>query len=763
MATIATIKTLSGVGVLADKTAKEVIPLFRQFNLLYGFNGSGKSTLSRLLACLETGTHHGNLPTGCSFEIALDGGAMFKAPNALGGLESHVRVFNEDFITRNLEWKEGRASSIFYISEEQSDLAAELSAAQHTLADKERSRDADNQIADEREKTLKNYRTERAKLVAASLHLGNRRYEARQLEKDYETLPYDKGARLEAEALAALVDVARLTAPPPALNAIAIKVDAIRKTVEGARHFAELSIGTMVLDEMESHPAMVPWLKTGHDYHSANDLENCLLCGNTISDARKQKLAQALDDRLSKLLGELKDAGAKASTLLIEIRSASDTWPKTAELELQLAQRYAAAHHNTDSLLNDFVPVIEEACRILSARIEQPTTPITHNLPSPDQIATQSEALKEAIAVQIAVISEHNEASADFAKRQDDAREAIKKHYLAEGHGTYTALKTSLAEANGRVSSFEEEIRVMEDDIAELSAKVRTHGPAADQITKLVRAYLGHGELTIFAVDGGYELRRHNKIVKGPPSEGEKTAIALCYFISSLEADGQSLKDLILVIDDPISSLDTKAMNYACSLIRSRLTGAAQLFILTHNQHCMNEFKKAWRNQAKAAPPTAALLFLDVSIPEGTGARSARIVELPSQLRAYDSEYHFLCHKMLQFEAAGGQYSEYWFMMPNVIRRVLDVFLAFKVPGSHPLQQKLEALTKKCPDIDDVRIKALDRLIQVESHSDSLDDLVSHSSMTIEETRDANAALLELMAASDPDHIKAIRKQCKDA
>ena len=316
---------------------------------------------------------------------------------------------------------------------------------------------------------------------------------------------------------------------------------------------------------------------------------------------------------------------------------------------------------------------------------------------------------------------------------------------------------------NSRVSSFDEEIRTLEGDITELSAKVRTHGPAADQITKLVRAYLGHGELTIFAVDGGYELRRHNKIVKGPPSEGEKTTIALCYFISSLEADGQSLKDLILVIDDPISSLDTKAMNYACSLIRSRLTGAAQLFILTHNQHCMNEFKKAWRNQAKADPPSAALLFLDVSMLEGTGVRSARIVELPSQLRAYDSEYHFLCHKMLQFEATGGQYSEYWFMMPNVIRRVLDVFLAFKVPGSHPLQQKLEALTKKCPDIDDVRIKALDRLIQVESHSDSLDDLVSHSSMTIEETRDANAALLELMAASDADHTKAIRKQCKDA
>lgn len=477
MAAIATIKTLSGVGVLADKAARDDIPPFRQFNLVYGFNGSGKSTLSRLFACLEEGKHHGNLPSGCSFEIALDGGATFKAPNALGGLESHVRVFNEDFIARNLEWKEGRASSIFYISEEQSDLAAELNAAQQTLADKERSRDADKKIADEREKALKNYRTERAKLVAASLHLGNRRYEARQLEKDYETLSYDKDARLEAEALTALVDVARLTAPPPALNAISIEVDAIRKTVEGARHFAELSIGTVVLDEMENHPAMVPWLKTGHDFHSANDLKNCLLCGNTISDARKQKLAQALDDRLSKLLGELKDAGEKASTLLTEIRSASGAWPKTAELELQLAERYATARHDTDSFLYDFVPFIEEACRILSARVEQPTTPITHDLPSPNQIAARSEALKEAIAVQNAVISEHNEASVDFAKRQDDAREAIKKHYLAEGHENYAALKNSLKEANGRVSSLEEEIRTLEGDITALSAKVRTHGP----------------------------------------------------------------------------------------------------------------------------------------------------------------------------------------------------------------------------------------------------------------------------------------------
>ncbi|SDI56023.1 AAA family ATPase [Salipiger marinus] len=763
MATISTIKTLSGVGILADKTSKDAIPSFQKFNLVYGFNGTGKSTLSRVFSCLEEGKHHDALPPDCSFEIALDDGVTYKAPSRLEGLEGRVCVFNDDFVERNLRWREGRASSIFYISKEQSDLAAKLRMNQQVLTEKERSRDADQKIADEREKSLKSYRTERAKLIASSLHLGNRRYEARQLEKDYETLLYSKGAKLEADALNSLVDVVRLTAPPPALKTIYIDIEGIYDTVRVARHLAELSIGTVVLEEMVNHPAMVPWLKDGHDYHSENDLDTCLYCGNPITDARKHTLAEALDDQLSKLMKDLKFEEVKASELLFEIKAASEAWPKSTELDLQLAERYASAYRDTNSALHYFIPIIEEARRVLTTRAEQPTSTLPNKLPSLQETEERAELLKEMINRQNAIIIKHNEAFNNFTERQNNARDAIKKHYLADGQDNYDALNKSLAIASERVKSIQKEIDNLESDIAELSAKVRTHGPAADQITKLVRAYLGHGELTIYAADEGYELRRHGKIVKGAPSEGEKTAIALCYFLSSLEADDRSINDLIVVIDDPISSLDTKAMNYACSLILSRLEGAAQLFLLTHNQHCMNEFKKAWRKQAEAEPPTAALLFLDAFIPEGSQVRSARITHLPSQLCAYDSEYHFLCHKMLQFELAVESYSEYWFMMPNVIRRVLDVFLAFKVPGSHPLQQKLKALTKKYPAIDDVRIKALERLIQVESHSDSLDDLISHSSMTIEETRDANAALLELMATSDADHTKAIRRQCKAA
>ena len=102
-------------------------------------------------------------------------------------------------------------------------------------------------------------------------------------------------------------------------------------------------------------------------------------------------------------------------------------------------------------------------------------------------------------------------------------------------------------------------------------------------------------------------------------------------------------------------------------------------------------------------------------------------------------------------------------MMPNVKRRVLEVFLAFKVPGSSPIKDKLARLCKEHPEIDATRITALERLSQVESHSDNLDDLIGHSSMTIEEARDANAALLALMNVADKNHTIAIRKQCKAA
>lgn len=766
MTIIRKIKTLRGAGILADKVAKEQAPDFLRFNLVYGFNGSGKSTLSRVFACLEAGKHHESLPEECRFEIEMDDGTSYSAPKKLTGLETRVCVFNADFIERNLQWRSGRANSIFYISHEQAEFAAELKTARGLVAPGLADMEAQRKLVTATERALKSYRTERAKVVSGALHLGNRRYEAGQLQADYEKLPHGPESVLVKNALEALIDVARLSAPPPTLEAIEIDVPAIQELIESARYFAEISIGQVVLEELEKHPSMVTWMKEGHDYHASNGLETCLLCGNDLIQARKEKLAAALDDKIATLLANLEAARAQAARLLETTIGQPGRWPKSRELDLPLQADYAVALKAIAKNLEDVQTHIKEAGRVIAGRLAQPTNVVPHKLPTTASLKEAGESLVATVAKANLLIDQHNTATSDFTKRQDDARIAIRKHYLAEGSANYSALRADYDNSEAAAKKIDQDNAELDKKIRDLNAKVKSHGPAAQQITKLIHAYLGHGELTIVPAAEGYELHRHGKLVKGQPSEGEKTAIALCYFLSTLEAEGRLVKDLIVVIDDPISSLDTKAMNYACALLRNRLGEAAQVFVLTHNQHCMNEFKKAWRNWSKAEegkPAKATLLFMDVRMPAATGPRTTTIIEMPAQLRGYDSEYHFLCHKMLQFEAAGGGYSEYWFMMPNVIRRVLEIFLAFKVPGSHPLSQKLESLAKKLPDFDKNRIVALERLTQVESHSDSLEDLIAHSSMTVEETRDANAAMLALMLAADDDHAKAIRSQCKAA
>ena len=65
--------------------------------------------------------------------------------------------------------------------------------------------------------------------------------------------------------------------------------------------------------------------------------------------------------------------------------------------------------------------------------------------------------------------------------------------------------------------------------------------------------------------------------------------------------------------------------------------------------------------------------------------------------------------------------------------------------------------------IDPHRLGAIERLSQVESRSDNLDDLIAQSSTTFEENRDAALALIHLFERVDADHLKDLRTRCKPA
>jgi len=760
---IENIRSLKDAGILAERTPQSSSLTFRRHNLIYGFNGSGKSTLSRLFASLQAGTRDSKLPPECAFEFALSDGTTYACPDRLLGLEHRLLVFNADFIERNLQWGTGRANPIFYIGQKQAERAAELAKLERQIAPSEQRRALAATAVKTAERDLGAFKRERARAVAGALALQGRRYEAPQFMADLEKHRSDPGSELSEQELQAQAATCHREDPLPRLSELP-SMGSIGGFVLEARTISGQTPGQLALEDVRAHPTMLLWLREGFTYHTAQHLKNCLFCSGPFPASRERQLATVLDNRLERFLTDIEATTRKGQALL---QSLGTLRSGLASLRFPKELRHAA--EEPIELLSTVIAQcerhVQSSLSILANKKANPTeTQYASELPPDAEARTIDTSLLQLIETLNARIRDNNTISDQFAEHQARAQLAVRRHYAAASSAEYLSLFECLKSAENEASDADTSLSKLAQDVQRLRSEVREHGPAAETINKLIASYLGHRELTVCAVEDGYEIHRHGRLVNGAPSEGEKTAIALCYFISTLESDGRSTKDLIVVLDDTISSLDSKALNFACALVKGRLGGTAQLFVLTHNLQCMNEFKKYWRNEYKPSDstkePGAMFLFMDVAMPAGRATRTARIIEMSKLLREYDSEYHFLFHHVVRFDASKDPEYEYAYMMPHVLRRVLDVFLAFRYPGSSGFTSKIEQLCTDHPELDRDRLMALDRLVQGESHSDNLDDLISFSPMTIEETRAASHALLEMMEEVDPAHLKQLRKLC---
>lgn len=764
---IANLKALNCAGILANRSARDASLNLRKYNLIYGFNGSGKSTLSRVLASLELGPVAAKIPEGATFQIAFESGQIATSGEEFDAFSKHVVVFNNDYIDRNLRWAEGLVSPVFFIGSKQADASRELEKREAERGAWLKKKDQLGELHRTKEKSFGTFKRERAKLIASSLHLANRRYEAPALMQDFQTWRDESLMSLSADELKAAQETCRAETPMPELSPLTVDIERVGSAYNFVRGLCEQSISMIALEELQRHPDMLMWLKQGLEYHVANDLDECLFCGNRLTSDRRSTLDAALDEEVDKFIGQLTQSKARLAQLITDLEATRDTLHRRAEYVGELQEQASTSRTNYVEALALLTSMLRSLERTLDQKIASPAQPSeTSALDSEKAVKAASEELIMAVESYNHLVERHNAIRAEFAQHKSAAEVSVRKHFIADAIEEIRGHETEVAHARKNYEETVNKIVELDVDIAAFQTQIREHGPVANVINALIEAYLGHGELKIHPIDEGYELLRHSRPIEGTPSEGEKTAIAISYFLSSIESDGKNLKDMIVVVDDPVSSLDTKALNYACALIRSRLATASQVIILTHNLQCMNEFKKAWKNRARprdGRDPTATFLYLDVQKEGPDGERQSHFMEMSRLLREYDSEYHFLFKHVIDFALSEADYHDHSYMMPNVLRRVLDVFLAFKCPGSSGLPGQLDQLCSDHKDLDRTRLTGLERLAQVESHSDNLDDLLSFSSMTIEETKGAASLLLEVIETVDPNHLKSVKRLCRDS
>lgn len=313
----------------------------------------------------------------------------------------------------------------------------------------------------------------------------------------------------------------------------------------------------------------------------------------------------------------------------------------------------------------------------------------------------------------------------------------------------YTRLWDAIATVEKSRTAALQKIDRAEADITALEAKIRSQHSAAAALTSDLAGYLGRRELVFESHETGYTITRD-----GAPamylSEGERTAIAFLYFLRSLADTSFNLKNGIVVIDDPVSSLDANSIYCAFGYMKAHIKTAAQIFVLTHD-FTFFRLVKNWFYYAGERGKKDRYYMLQ---PTFVGAqRGATLADLDPLLSEYESEYHYLFKRVCQeAEAPAGQALESCYPMPNIARRLLESFLAFRCPEPGDLHTKMAMI-----QFNEAKSARILRFVDVHSHHDQMPQ-TGHDPSILLETRDVMNDLLAFLGEADRSHFDAMRK-----
>lgn len=150
--------------------------------------------------------------------------------------------------------------------------------------------------------------------------------------------------------------------------------------------------------------------------------------------------------------------------------------------------------------------------------------------------------------------------------------------------------------------------------------------------------------------------------LKNSLSEGEKTALAFAYFLSKVSIEVQKPNETIIMIDDPISSLDDNRIYNTAFIIYDIFKNYKQVFILSHNFLFLKYMFPQFKNEKKS--------YL---------ISHSKIEQLPNSIQNFQTPYYYMIESILNFVGENEKnYEEARKFLPNYIRRVLETFFSFK-------------------------------------------------------------------------------------
>jgi wobble nucleotide-excising tRNase len=732
---------------------------FARVNVIYGWNGSGKTSLSTLFEHVAARTPITDGEVTFEFASGSVTGDRLNAANV-----PDMRVFNQRFVERTIGAINKGVGHIYYLGEASIEKQEQVERRREDLS-KAREEAEKVRLADvAARKAVEQFATDRAREIKelllgspAHANFNRTRFEQSLGSMDATSaagarLTDDERERLQRERR----EQARLAVP-----AVTLDEPHLSALTERAATALARTVLSETLDELVQAPAVAAWVERGLPLHAGdNHTSACRFCGGTFTEERRRALEGHFNDAFKRFTGEL-------ATLNREIDTATSmltglTLPPEEAVYDALRADYAAAALAVKEAAAEACTYLRSLSDALARKQAEPFATFA----LPPQIADhppEGGALQRAVAALNEVIAEHGRRTSTLNERIRAACERLERAAVAEAFDEYRRLKGEIPTAEA-LDDAQRRPREIESDIADLERTIVESRPAAEELTADLRNYLGREELRFENRDTGYVLLRHGEPASHL-SEGEKTAIALLYFLKSLEDRSFRRQESVVVIDDPVSSLDANGLFNAFSFMKERTKDCGQLFVLTHNFAFFRQVKnwvnhlndRAPKRQKRAAKPHPAIgryFFLN-AFPDNQGRRAAALGPMDRLLNDFESEYHYLfrcVHREAQRTGAGTDL-EALYGLPNVARRLLEAFLAFKQPDkAQDLHGHLDAV-----DFDAARKTRLLRFLNTYSHANLVGE-PHHDLHLLAEAPEVMRDLLDLIRAVDEAHYAGLER-----
>ncbi|WRC98088.1 AAA family ATPase [Helicobacter pylori] len=416
------------------------------------------------------------------------------------------------------------------------------------------------------------------------------------------------------------------------------------------------------------------WVAQGREYVKDNSI--CPFCQKeTITEEFKKQLESYFDTSYQKSTDIIKKMKEDYTNKTAEALERFDKIVKTEQNNLQTKL-------DTENLKR-LIETLRSKINGNRQKMLDKSKEMSRNFKL-DSNKNEIDAIKDLIAKVNQQIVNHNEIIKDTKNQKKNCVEQTWKFLInefksdiQEYNKNYCDSEKEIKELENEISKNQGKIERLENEIRELEKNMVSIKPIVDEINAFLKGYgFTNFSLAYTEDEKSYRIQREDgQLVGETLIEGEVTFITFLYYYhltkGSLEENDIS-KNKVLVIDDPISSLDSNILFIVSVLVKDLMketmeekTSIKQVIILTHNTYFYKEITSKYDLEYYKGKYSFWIIRKDNNV-----SKIEKFEENPVK-----NSYELLWQEVKQAK----ENNVSWVSLQNVMRRIIEYY--FRILG----------------------------------------------------------------------------------